>query len=106
ELFDAIHHLKHKKHELILFHVLDHKTEIDFGFENKPYKFTDIETGQQLKLLPQQFKERYTKQMNTFLEQIKEKCLQYKIDFVKTDINKGVFPILQAYLAKRARMYV
>lgn len=106
ELFDALQHLKHRKHELILFHVLDHKTEIDFDFENKPYKFTDIETGQKLKLLPQQFKERYFKQMQKFLEEIKEKCLRYKIDFIETDIHNGVYPVLQSYLIKRSKMYI
>ncbi len=106
DLFDAIHHLKHKKHELILFHVLDNKTEIDFGFDNKPYKFVDIETGQQLKLLPQQFRERYKEQMEKFLAEIKEKCLQYKIDFIPTDISKGVYPVLQSYLVKRSKMYI
>lgn len=106
ELFNAMHHLKHKKHELVLFHVLDHDTEINFNFDNKPYKFVDVETGQVLKLLPQQFKERYSKQMNTFLAEIKERCLQYKIDFIETDIRKGVHPILQAYLVKRSRMNI
>jgi hypothetical protein len=32
------------------------------------------------------------------------KCLQYKIDFVEADINKGFAPILQTWMVKRQRM--
>ncbi|MTI30378.1 DUF58 domain-containing protein, partial [Cytophagales bacterium RKSG123] len=31
-------------------------------------------------------------------------CGQLKIDLVEADINKGFNPILNAYLAKRAKM--
>lgn len=38
ELFEAIRHLKYNKHELVLFHTIDKKHEIDFNFDNKPKK--------------------------------------------------------------------
>ena len=45
ELFSALQHLKYNKHEVILFHVSDKGKELDFNFENRPYKFVDMETG-------------------------------------------------------------
>ncbi len=42
ELFGALQHLKHNKHEVILFHVVDKNREINFEFENRPYLFVDL----------------------------------------------------------------
>ncbi|HMO38707.1 MAG TPA: DUF58 domain-containing protein [Saprospiraceae bacterium] len=104
QLFAALQHLKHNKHEVVLFHVVDKSKELDFEFENRPYLFIDMETGERLRLQPNQVKERYLSQMHEFVEALKFKCLQYQIDFVEADINKGFRPILQSYLVKRSRM--
>ena len=104
QLFGALQHLKHNKHEVILFHVVDKKYEIDFEFKNRPYLFIDVETGEQVKLQSNQVKEHYVKQVLQFKEDLKIKCLQYKIDFIEADINEGFKPILQNYLVKRSRM--
>ncbi len=104
ELFSALQHLKHNKHEVILFHVVDQKHEIDFQFENRPYEFIDMESGERVKLQPNQVKDYYLSKMKAFKESLKFKCLQYRIDFVEADINKGFRPILQSYLVKRSKM--
>ncbi|MFK7936550.1 MAG: DUF58 domain-containing protein [Saprospiraceae bacterium] len=106
ELFNALQHLKHNKHEVVLFHVTDKAKELDFEFENRPYVFIDIETGEEVRLQSNQVKEYYVEQMKKFTDQMKMKCLQYKIDFVEADINKGFRPILQSYLVKRTKMRV
>lgn len=103
-LFSALQHLKHNKHEVILFHVTDKSKELDFEFENRPYIFVDMETGDQVRLQPSQVKEYYTQQVAAFTEQLKLRCLQYKIDFVEADIDKGFFPILQTWMLKRSKM--
>lgn len=104
EVFAALQHLRHAKHEVILFHVMDKSKELDFEFENRPYVFVDMESGEEVKLQPNQVKEFYTKQVGAFTEQLKLRCLQYKIDFVEADINRGFAPILQTWMAKRARL--
>jgi len=104
QLFEALRHLKHNKHEVVLFHVTDKKQELDFEFENRPYIFIDMETGEKVKLQSNQVKDYYKTQMYKYIESLKVKCLQYKIDFVEADINKGFRPILQAYLVKRNKM--
>lgn len=52
KLFEALKNLKHSKHEVILFHTHDKKLDLDFNFENRPYQFIDLETGEEIKLRP------------------------------------------------------
>ena len=59
EFSQALQHLKHNKHEVIVFHVIDKKTEVDFELENRPYTLVDMETGERMKIQPAAFKEKY-----------------------------------------------
>ena len=104
ELFSALQHLKHNKHEVILFHTVDKSTELDFKFENRPYRFVDLETGEELKLLPNEVRDFYTKQVFSNLSELKLKCGQFNIDFVEADISLGFKQILLPYLIKRGKM--
>lgn len=103
-IFSALQHLKYNKHEVVLFHVVDQAKEVEFEFDNRPYLFIDMETGEKVRLQSNQVKEYYVKQMKEYKEALKFKCLQYKIDFVEADINQGFRKILQSYLVKRTRM--
>jgi len=103
-MFSALQHLKHNKHEVVLFHVIDKAKELEFDFKNRPYLFVDIESGEEVRLQSNQVKDFYVDQMKKFTEQLKMKCLQYKIDFVEADIHHGFKPILQSYLVKRSKM--
>ncbi len=105
ELFSALQHLKHNKHEVILFHVVDKSKEIDFEFENRPYKFIDLEKGEELKITPNEVKEFYIEKIKAFKNELKLKCGQYRIEFVEADINKGFEQILLPYLLKREKLY-
>jgi uncharacterized protein (DUF58 family) len=104
DLFSALQHLKHNKHEVILFHVVDKQKELDFDFENRPYRFVDMETGEELKLNPQEVKTNYVKAIQDFKAELKLRCGQYRIDFVEADINEGFDQVLLPYLLKRTRM--
>ncbi len=104
ELFSALQHLKHNKHEVILFHTVDKDKEIDFNFENRPYQFIDLESGEEIKLHPNEVKENYVEQILAQTNSLKLKCLQYGIEFVEVDINQGFHQILLAYLIKRKKM--
>ncbi len=105
KLFEALQHLKYNKHEVILFHVVDKAKEIDFEFEDRPYLFVDMETGEKVRLQSNQVKDYYVEQMTKFKEDLKMKCLQYKIDFVEADINKDFKQVLMPYLVKRGKLY-
>ncbi len=104
EVFSTLQHLKHNKHEVILFHVVDKQKELDFDFENRPYRFVDMETGEEVKLHPNQIKENYLKQISDYKHELMLRCGQYKIDFVEADINLGYEQVLMPYLVKRTKM--
>lgn len=103
-MFDALQHLRYNKHEVILFHVVDKMKELDFDFENRPYRFVDMESGSEIKLQPSEVRNSYVQAIGNFNRELKLKCAQYKIDFIEADINKGFEQILLPYLLKRERM--
>jgi uncharacterized protein (DUF58 family) len=104
EQFKAYKHLKYNKHEIVLFYLNEPITEKDLEFDNKPYKFVDLETGEEIKLSPYLYQRKHKEQAENYLKELKLKCLQYKIDFVEIDINKGFDKVLNSYLLKRQKM--
>lgn len=103
-LLSALQHLKYNKHEVVLFHVVDVAREVTFDYDNRPYEFVDMENGETVKLRSHEIRQHYQEQVNRMLGTLRLKCLQYRIDFVPTDIRQGYRTILQNYLMKRARM--
>jgi len=104
EIFDSLQHLKHKKHEVLIFHVTDRKTEFNFEFDERPYEFIDLENGQKLKVQPSQVKDTFEKRMKSYYHELKIRCGQLKIDLVEADINENYNNILYTYLVKRGKM--
>ena len=102
-LFEALRHLKYNKHEVILFHTYDGKTEFDFNFDNSPKKFIDVETGEEINIYAENIKEKYKELVSNYFKELKNKCLQYKIDYVPVDIHKGYNEVLTAYLIGRKK---
>ncbi|MGB5980804.1 MAG: DUF58 domain-containing protein [Nonlabens sp.] len=101
EMFEALQHLKHNKHDVILFHTYDAKTEIDFDFSNKPTKYTDLETGEQINLYADSVKEAYKEAVEKYFQKLKLRCGQYRIKYVPVDINKSFEVILTTFLLER-----
>lgn len=105
EVFMALQHLKYLKNEIIVFNVNEKKHELDFDFENRPYHFVDIETGDALKLNPIQMKTAYQERVRTFKEKLTLKCGQFAINLVEANIEDGFYPILNAWLLARAKKH-
>lgn len=104
ELFAALQHLRHNKHEALIFHVTHQPTELNFDFEDRPYRFIDVESNSQIKLNPSQIREQYQKQMQAFYHELKMRCMQLKIDFIEADIEQDYQKVLATYLNKRGKM--
>ena len=104
EIFSALQHLRHNMHEVILFHVTDKQTEEEFQFDNRPYRFIDMESGEEVKIHPSEVRESYVTSMNSYRKELLLKCRQYRIDFVEADIKQGFRQVLMPYLVKRVRM--
>ena len=105
DLFSALQHLIYNKHEVILFYVSEPITELNLDFENKPIRFVDAETNEEVKLNPVEVRNEFSNVSKKHLEKIKLKCLQYKIDLVEVDINEVFDKILTSYLLKRQKMF-
>ena len=104
KMFEALRHLKYNKHEVVLFHTYDMKTELNFDFKNSPKKFVDVETGETVNLFAENIKENYTNLVDSYFKELKNKCLQYKISYVPVDIQQGVYQVLTSYFLSRQKM--
>src|SRR5690606_5974519 len=104
ELFKALQHLKHNRHEVIVFHVMDNETELRFQFDERPMEFIDLETQERVMLNPGEIREHYQQEATRFHKALKARCNQFKIDFIEADIRTDFDVILQTYLIKRAKM--
>ncbi|KAB2809933.1 DUF58 domain-containing protein [Phaeocystidibacter luteus] len=105
ELFEALQHFRYNKHELVLLHVEDGKLEREFEFGNKPHRFVDLESGEELKLHPEEVREEYKKVRNSLIKEIELRCGQFKIDWVEANIRLGYNQVLLPYLLKRRKLY-
>ncbi|OZV70548.1 DUF58 domain-containing protein [Winogradskyella aurantia] len=103
KLFEALRHLKHNKHEVVLFHVFDKEKELKFDFDNKPKRFIDVETGEFINLYPDTIKENYETAVSDYFKNLRLKCGQYRIKYVEADINAGFNAILSTYMIERQK---
>ena len=101
----AIQHLRHNKHEVVIFHVVDRQTEVDFALDNRPMNLVDMETGEKMKLHPSEVKKAYTEAIQTYFHDIELRCSQYAVDFMPADTANGLQEVLTRYMIKRQRLY-
>lgn len=101
---DSLSHLKHNKHEVIVFQIINKKIEIDFELGNRPLKLIDLESGEEIKVQSNEFKETYKKEINKFYKDIESKCQEMNVDFYTIDINESIDKLLEYYLVKRKKV--
>lgn len=102
-LLDALRHLRHCKHEVLLFHTLHKGQEVEFDFANRPTEFIDLESGRRLKVQPTEVTERYREAMLRQTADLKQHTIQYRIDYQPVDVGLGTEQVLLPYLLKRSR---
>ncbi len=105
QIVQALEHLRYNRHEVIIFYLFDEKLEFNFEFDNRPYKFVDIETGKILKVNPNFIRKEYKERFSKFLDDLKTRCGQMGIDFVKCDVNQNFAQVLIPYLLKRQKLF-
>lgn len=101
KLFTALQHLKHNKHKVVLFHVIDKETEVQFDFANSPKKFIDVESGEQVSLYASNVKEEYEKQLATYFKRLSLVCAQNQIKYIPIAVSDNFEKIILTYLAER-----
>jgi uncharacterized protein (DUF58 family) len=100
-LFNALQHLKHNKHKVVLFHVVDKKTELNFDFDNAPRKFIDIETGEEVAVFADNVKEEYEKEMESYFRKLALTCAQNRIKYIPVSVDESFEKILMTYLVEK-----
>jgi len=100
-LFNALQHLKHNKHKVVLFHVIDRKTELDFDFDNAPRKFIDLETGEEVTIFADNVKNEYEKEVNNYFKKLALTCSQNKIKYVPVGLEDSFEKVLTTYLVEK-----
>lgn len=103
-LFDALRHLRHNKHEVIIFHTYDMAHEVNLDYDARPHLFIDLESGQQLRLQPEEVAADYRRQMTEMFSTLRQRAMQYRIDYVPVDIAEGFHQILLPFLLKRSKV--
>jgi len=101
-VINALKHFRHRRHEVIVFQVLDHQ-ELEFGF-NRQTKFVDLENRDTLLTEPGQVKLAYRQAINNFIEDYKIQCRANNIDHVLLTTDRPLDLALTEYLNKRARV--
>jgi uncharacterized protein (DUF58 family) len=100
-LFTALQHLKHNKHKVVLFHVIDNKTELNFDFDNAPRKFIDMETGDEVNIFSDNVKSEYEKGVRNYFKKLALTCAQNKIKYVPVGVADDFEKVLTTYLVEK-----
>ncbi len=100
-LVNALQHLKHNKHKVVLFHVVESKTELKFEFDNAPRKFIDVESGEEINIFADTVREEYEKQVNSYFKKLAMSCAQNQIKYVPVAVEGSFEKIMMTYLAEK-----
>lgn len=103
ELFNALQHLKHDKHKVILFHVIDNKTELNLDYDNTPRKFIDLESGEEVTVFADNVKQEYEKGVNAYFKKLALTCAQNKIKYIPVAVSDSFEKILTTYLVEKQK---
>ena len=99
DVIRALHHFRHRRHEVILFHVLD-KAEIEFPFRDV-IALRDMETGRRIQVDPAYVRDTYRQQVEQFIEGYRRACAEVQIDYVLADTSTPYDFMLSRYLSAR-----
>jgi uncharacterized protein (DUF58 family) len=102
KVINGLKHFRHKKHEVIVFHVLDPK-ERNFAFPELAI-FKDLETNEELMTSPWQIRKEYTERFKALVSKYTLECRESLIDYVLLDTSVSFDYALFSYLSKRQRL--
>lgn len=95
----GLKHLRHRRHEVILFHVLD-PAELDFPF-HKITLFRGLEGLPDVLTEPQALRNAYLEQLHGYLKDLKKGCRAQRVDYVPVRTDQPVDVVLSTFLAPR-----
>jgi len=93
-------HLRFRKHDLSLFHLLD-PVELSFTFQ-RPTRFIDMEDSSAVFVEPSEIADRYLKALNTYLNQLQTIVMETGVDYHRVSIDEAYQNVLTRFLTRRA----
>jgi uncharacterized protein (DUF58 family) len=102
KLVEALKHFRHKKHEVVVFHVLD-PAELTFPFDDVT-RIEDMEDRREVISDPRAFRKAYLEELAKFLETVRSGCQAAQIDYALAETGQPFDRFLGTYLARRQSM--
>ena len=103
-LISSLKHLRHRKHEVLLFNVLENRSERLLDFASDRVVFEDMETGQEIEVMTSQVRDDYQAKVESYTHDFQMACSEFEIDFEQIDTEGQFDQALLAYLNKRRRL--
>ena len=99
DVVEALHHLKYRGHDLIIFQVLDH-SEVAFEFDGH-VRFEEPESSEQITVDPRAIRSAYRAELAAFVESYRRQCLAMQADFTMIDTAMTFDKALVQFLVQR-----
>jgi len=101
-IVEAVTPLRFRGNDIIVFHVLD-PTELEFGF-NDAQPFEDLETGEQMPVVPEAFREEYRSLVQAHILALQQAFAAVRVDYTMLDTSKPLDFVLYKYLGSRQKL--
>jgi uncharacterized protein (DUF58 family) len=98
-ILKSLQHFTHKRHDVIVFHVLD-EYELTFPFERMTL-FEGLEEYPKQLVDPRSLRKAYLEEVNKFCEELRKGCVRQMIDYVRISTDQDLDVELTKYLASR-----
>lgn len=102
-ILQSLHHLRHRGHEVILFHILD-EAEVHFPFEGL-VEFQDVEADARLTADARGMRPDYLQALEEFRGHYRTECAKAGVDYVAMDTSVSFDRALMEYLVQRTRRF-
>lgn len=100
ELSDCFQHLRFRKHDAVVFHLLE-QNELDFEFD-RPMRFNDLEGGAPILADPSIVSNEYRKAVSQYLDDLKSIMRDAAVDYQRLSLNQHYGDVLAKFLLERA----
>lgn len=97
----GLKHFRHRRHEVIVFHVLD-PAELEFPFDEAT-RFQGLEGWADLVVEPRALRRAYLDQFERYLRRVQHGCRAAQIDHVLMRTDRSLELALSSYLASRMK---
>jgi uncharacterized protein (DUF58 family) len=98
----AIHHFRHRRHEVLVFHILDPQ-EVAFDFDREAV-YVDIEGGARVTTRPRELRDDYRARVTEWRDRLRAICIEKRADYVALTTDVPYDRALLEYLGKRSRL--